>query len=69
MHKGYFRLCVAGNLLGVPLIAGWIAAMQKTPDEQAGCFFGILLWGSIPYWLIIRFYLWIYDGFASEKEK
>jgi hypothetical protein len=75
MHKGYFRLCLAVNLLAVPLITIWLTAIQKNADDNDKAIFfictllGLAIWGSMIYWLFVRFVLWIYDGFASEKKK
>jgi predicted permease len=77
MHKGYFRLCIAVNLLAlaaVPFITVQLTAHQNYDDdnEKAIAFIcallGLAFYGSMIYWLFIRFYLWIYDGFQKDKK-
>lgn len=74
MHKGYLRLCIAGNLLLAPTVAIYLWAPRKDFDylpnwQRLGYFVEYLVIVTAIYWVLIRFFLWIYDGFKKEKKR
>jgi len=67
MQSGYFRLLVGVYIL---LAIAWVIFIVNDGGvNSAQILPWLILTGllTLAYWALVRFYLWIYDGFQHDK--
>jgi hypothetical protein len=70
MHKGVRRLLVVVSIFfsSVYLVGGIVFLARGEEDYQNLLWIGLGVF--VGFWVLVRAWLWIYDGFAeSKKEK
>jgi hypothetical protein len=67
MQNGYFRLLVGGYVF---LAIAWSIFIFNYGNIDSAHILPFLIVSGVltlAYWILVRFYLWIYDGFQKDK--
>jgi hypothetical protein len=67
MQSGYFRLLVGSYIL---LAIAWVILIATEGGVNSAQILPVLTvtgLATLAYWVLVRFYLWIYDGFQHDK--
>lgn len=66
LNKGFFRLITASSFV-LPVLLAFIVASDSRSSEVLTDFLITLLFSTISFWLLAFIFMWIYEGFKSDK--
>lgn len=67
MQSGYFRLLVGVYVLSAIV---WVIVIANAGGVNSAQILPVLIvtgLATLAYWVLVRFYLWIYDGFRHDR--